>query len=231
MIKVSNVLFVLFLICFTTSKQLQGQVARLPLKESKQKIAELINEMIPKETREALEKEGLLEKNFTKEVYSTVVEDMTNDELLAQAKQQKTQEKKKAPKIDIKTCKEATELIEYVLSDNETEQSEQDDKNGETAVVKTYKITTIRKPEQEYPKSLKIYHLKIKKNKSFHSLRKLLTLHRILKYSNLYRNNKTKLNLKSQLNNPRLQLKNPSYLLNLRPPLNSLKSKMIRKLN
>ena len=151
MIKVSNVLFVLFLICFTTSKQLQGQVARLPLKESKQKIAELINEMIPKETREALEKEGLLEKNFTKEVYSTVVEDMTNDGLLAQAKQQKTQEKKKAPKIDIKTCKEATELIEYVLSDNETEQSEQDDKNGETAVVKTYKITTIRKPEQEYP--------------------------------------------------------------------------------
>ena len=63
--------------------------------------------MIPKETREALEKEGLLEKNFTKEVYSTVVEDMTNDGLLAQAKQQKTQEKKKAPKIDIKTCKEA----------------------------------------------------------------------------------------------------------------------------
>ena len=74
MIKVSNVLFVLFLICFTTSKQLQGQVARLPLKESKQKIAELINEMIPKETREALEKEGLLEKNFTKEVFSTVVD-------------------------------------------------------------------------------------------------------------------------------------------------------------
>ena len=80
MVKVSNVLFVIFLIGVTASKQLQGQAATLSLK-SKQKIADLINEMIPKETREALQKEGLLEKNFTDKVYSTVIEEMTNEEM------------------------------------------------------------------------------------------------------------------------------------------------------
>ena len=62
------------MIGFTASKQLQGQAATLSLK-SKQKIADLINEMIPKETREALQKEGLLEKDFTYKVYSTVIEE------------------------------------------------------------------------------------------------------------------------------------------------------------
>ena len=153
MVKVSNVLFVLFLIGFTTSKQLQGQIATLSLKDSKQKIEELINEMIPKETREALQKEGLLDKNFTNEVFSTVIEDMTNDGLLSQAKQQqKIQEKKQTSKADLK---EAKELIEYVLSDNITEHSKEQDKNGETGIRNKYKMT-IRKPvlvkeEEEYP--------------------------------------------------------------------------------
>lgn len=153
MVKVSNVLFVIFLIGFTASKQLQGQAATLSLK-SKQKIADLINEMIPKETREALQKEGLLEKNFTDKVYSTVIEEMTNDGLLSQAKQQQTQDKKQTPKADFNTMKEATELIEYVLSDNVTEHSEEQDKNGETSIRNKIKIA-IRKPEQvkeeEYP--------------------------------------------------------------------------------
>ena len=153
MVKVSNVLFVIFLIGFTASKQLQGQAATLSLK-SKQKIADLINEMIPKETREALQKEGLLEKNFTDKVYSTVVEEMTNDGLLSQAKQQQIQDKKQTPKADFNTMKEATELIEYVLSDNVTEHSEEQDKDGETDVRNKIKIA-IRKPEQvkeeEYP--------------------------------------------------------------------------------
>lgn len=78
MINISNVLFVLFLFCFVTPKQLQGQSLRLPVKDIKEKIAELINEMIPKETREALQAEGLLEQNFTKELYTTVVDDITN---------------------------------------------------------------------------------------------------------------------------------------------------------
>ena len=153
MVKVSNVLFVIFLIGFTASKQLQGQAATLSLK-SKQKIADLINEMIPKETREALQKEGLLEKNFTDKVYSTVVEEMTNDGLLSQAKQQQIQDKKQTPKADFNTMKEATELIEYVLSDNVTEHSEEQDKDGETDIRNKIKIA-IRKPEQvkeeEYP--------------------------------------------------------------------------------
>ena len=153
MVKVSNVLFVIFLIGFTASKQLQGQAATLSLK-SKQKIADLINEMIPKETREALQKEGLLEKNFTDKVYSTVIEEMTNDGLLSQAKQQQTQDKKQTPKADFNTMKEATELIEYVLSDNVTEHSEEQDKDGETGIRNKIKIA-IRKPEQvkeeEYP--------------------------------------------------------------------------------
>lgn len=153
MVKVSNVLFVIFLIGFTASKQLQGQAATLSLK-SKQKIADLINEMIPKETREALQKEGLLEKNFTDKVYSTVVEEMTNDGLLSQAKQQQIQDKKQTPKADFNTMKEATELIEYVLSDNVTEHSEEQDKDGETSIRNKIKIA-IRKPEQvkeeEYP--------------------------------------------------------------------------------
>ena len=153
MVKVSNVLFVIFLIGFTASKQLQGQAATLSLK-SKQKIADLINEMIPKETREALQKEGLLEKNFTDKVYSTVVEEMTNDGLLSQAKQQQIQDKKQTPKADFNTMKEATELIEYVLSDNVTEHSEEQDKDGETGIRNKIKIA-IRKPEQvkeeEYP--------------------------------------------------------------------------------
>ena len=153
MVKVSNVLFVIFLIGFTASKQLQGQAATLSLK-SKQKIADLINEMIPKETREALQKEGLLEKNFTDKVYSTVIEEMTNDGLLSQAKQQQIQDKKQTPKADFNTMKEATELIEYVLSDNVTEHSEEQDKNGETSIRNKIKIA-IRKPEQvkeeEYP--------------------------------------------------------------------------------
>ena len=153
MVKVSNVLFVIFLIGFTASKQLQGQAATLSLK-SKQKIADLINEMIPKETREALQKEGLLEKNFTDKVYSTVIEEMTNDGLLSQAKQQQTQDKKQTPKADFNTMKEATELIEYVLSDNVTEHSEEQDKDGETSIRNKIKIA-IRKPEQvkeeEYP--------------------------------------------------------------------------------
>ena len=153
MVKVSNVLFVIFLIGFTASKQLQGQAATLSLK-SKQKIADLINEMIPKKTREALQKEGLLEKNFTDKVYSTVIEEMTNDGLLSQAKQQQTQDKKQTPKADFNTMKEATELIEYVLSDNVTEHSEEQDKDGETDIRNKIKIA-IRKPEQvkeeEYP--------------------------------------------------------------------------------
>ena len=153
MVKVSNVLFVIFLIGFTASKQLQGQAATLSLK-SKQKISDLINEMIPKETREALQKEGLLEKNFTDKVYSTVIEEMTNDGLLSQAKQQQTQDKKQTPKADFNTMKEATELIEYVLSDNVTEHSEEQDKDGETDIRNKIKIA-IRKPEQvkeeEYP--------------------------------------------------------------------------------
>ena len=153
MVKVSNVLFVIFLIGFTASKQLQGQAATLSLK-SKQKIADLINEMIPKETREALQKEGLLEKNFTDKVYSTVIEEMTNDGLLSQAKQQQIQDKKQTPKADFNTMKEATELIEYVLSDNVTEHSEEQDKDGETSIRNKIKIA-IRKPEQvkeeEYP--------------------------------------------------------------------------------
>ena len=153
MVKVSNVLFVIFLIGFTASKQLQGQAATLSLK-SKQKIADLINEMIPKETREALQKEGLLEKNFTDKVYSTVIEEMTNDGLLSQAKQQQIQDKKQTPKADFNTMKEATELIEYVLSDNVTEHSEEQDKDGETGIRNKIKIA-IRKPEQvkeeEYP--------------------------------------------------------------------------------
>ena len=153
MVKVSNVLFVIFLIGFTASKQLQGQAATLSLK-SKQKIADLINEMIPKKTREALQKEGLLEKNFTDKVYSTVVEEMTNDGLLSQAKQQQIQDKKQTPKADFNTMKEATELIEYVLSDNVTEHSEEQDKDGETSIRNKIKIA-IRKPEQvkeeEYP--------------------------------------------------------------------------------
>ena len=153
MVKVSNVLFVIFLIGFTASKQLQGQAATLSLK-SKQKIADLINEMIPKETREALQKEGLLEKNFTDKVYSTVIEEMTNDGLLSQAKQQQIQDKKQTPKADFNTMKEATELIEYVLSDNVTEHSEEQDKDGETDIRNKIKIA-IRKPEQvkeeEYP--------------------------------------------------------------------------------
>ena len=153
MVKVSNVLFVIFLIGFTASKQLQGQAATLSLK-SKQKIADLINEMIPKETREALQKEGLLEKDFTDKVYSTVIEEMTNDGLLSQAKQQQTQDKKQTPKADFNTMKEATELIEYVLSDNVTEHSEEQDKDGETGIRNKIKIA-IRKPEQvkeeEYP--------------------------------------------------------------------------------
>ena len=153
MVKVSNVLFVIFLIGFTASKQLQGQAATLSLK-SKQKIADLINEMIPKETREALQKEGLLEKNFTDKVYSTVIEEMTNDGLLSQAEQQQTQDKKQTPKADFNTMKEATELIEYVLSDNVTEHSEEQDKDGETSIRNKIKIA-IRKPEQvkeeEYP--------------------------------------------------------------------------------
>ena len=110
--------------------------------------------MIPKETREALEKEGLLEKNFTDKVYSTVIEEMTNDGLLSQAKQQQTQDKKQTPKADFNTMKEATELIEYVLSDNVTEHSEEQDKDGETSIRNKIKIA-IRKPEQvkeeEYP--------------------------------------------------------------------------------
>ena len=153
MVKVSNVLFVIFLIGFTASKQLQGQAATLSLK-SKQKIADLINEMIPKETREALQKEGLLEKNFTDKVYSTVIEEMTNDGLLSQAKQQQIQDKKQTPKADFNTMKEATELIKYVLSDNVTEHSEEQDKDGETGIRNKIKIA-IRKPEQvkeeEYP--------------------------------------------------------------------------------
>lgn len=153
MVKVSNVLFVIFLIGFTASKQLQGQAATLSLK-SKQKIADLINEMIPKETREALQKEGLLEKNFTDKVYSTVIEEMTDDGLLSQAKQQQIQDKKQTPKADFNTMKEATELIEYVLSDNVTEHSEEQDKDGETGIRNKIKIA-IRKPEQvkeeEYP--------------------------------------------------------------------------------
>lgn len=153
MVKVSNVLFVIFLIGFTASKQLQGQAATLSLK-SKQKIADLINEMIPKKTREALQKEGLLEKNFTDKVYSTVIEEMTNDGLLSQAKQQQIQDKKQTPKADFNTMKEATELIEYVLSDNVTEHSEEQDKDGETDIRNKIKIA-IRKPEQvkeeEYP--------------------------------------------------------------------------------
>ena len=153
MVKVSNVLFVIFLIGFTASKQLQGQAATLSLK-SKQKIADLINEMIPKETREALQKEGLLEKDFTDKVYSTVIEEMTNDGLLSQAKQQQIQDKKQTPKADFNTMKEATELIEYVLSDNVTEHSEEQDKDGETSIRNKIKIA-IRKPEQvkeeEYP--------------------------------------------------------------------------------
>ena len=153
MVKVSNVLFVIFLIGFTASKQLQGQAATLSLK-SKQKIADLINEMIPKKTREALQKEGLLEKDFTDKVYSTVIEEMTNDGLLSQAKQQQTQDKKQTPKADFNTMKEATELIEYVLSDNVTEHSEEQDKDGETGIRNKIKIA-IRKPEQvkeeEYP--------------------------------------------------------------------------------
>ena len=153
MVKVSNVLFVIFLIGFTASKQLQGQAATLSLK-SKQKIADLINEMIPKETREALQKEGLLEKDFTNKVYSTVIEEMTNDGLLSQAKQQQIQDKKQTPKADFNTMKEATELIEYVLSDNVTEHSEEQDKDGETGIRNKIKIA-IRKPEQvkeeEYP--------------------------------------------------------------------------------
>ena len=153
MVKVSNVLFVIFLIGFTASKQLQGQAATLSLK-SKQKIADLINEMIPKKTREALQKEGLLEKNFTDKVYSTVIEEMTNDGLLSQAKQQQIQDKKQTPKADFNTMKEATELIEYVLSDNVTEHSEEQDKDGETGIRNKIKIA-IRKPEQvkeeEYP--------------------------------------------------------------------------------
>ena len=153
MVKVSNVLFVIFLIGFTASKQLQGQAATLSLK-SKQKIADLINEMIPKETREALQKEGLLEKNFTDKVYSTVIEEMTNDGLISQAKQQQIQDKKQTPKADFNTMKEATELIEYVLSDNVTEHSEEQDKDGETSIRNKIKIA-IRKPEQvkeeEYP--------------------------------------------------------------------------------
>ena len=153
MVKVSNVLFVIFLIGFTASKQLQGQAATLSLK-SKQKIADLINEMIPKKTREALQKEGLLEKNFTDKVYSTVIEEMTNDGLLSQAKQQQIQDKKQTPKADFNTMKEATELIEYVLSDNVTEHSEEQDKDGKTSIRNKIKIA-IRKPEQvkeeEYP--------------------------------------------------------------------------------
>ena len=153
MVKVSNVLFVIFLIGFTASKQLQGQAATLSLK-SKQKIADLINEMIPKKTREALQKEGLLEKDFTDKVYSTVIEEMTNDGLLSQAKQQQIQDKKQTPKADFNTMKEATELIEYVLSDNVTEHSEEQDKDGETGIRNKIKIA-IRKPEQvkeeEYP--------------------------------------------------------------------------------
>ena len=153
MVKVSNVLFVIFLIGFAASKQLQGQAATLSLK-SKQKIADLINEMIPKKTREALQKEGLLEKNFTDKVYSTVIEEMTNDGLLSQAKQQQIQDKKQTPKADFNTMKEATELIEYVLSDNVTEDSEEQDKDGETGIRNKIKIA-IRKPEQvkeeEYP--------------------------------------------------------------------------------
>ena len=153
MVKVSNVLFVIFLIGFTASKQLQGQAATLSLK-SKQKIADLINEMIPKKTREALQKEGLLEKNFTDKVYSTVIEEMTNDGLISQAKQQQIQDKKQTPKADFNTMKEATELIEYVLSDNVTEHSEEQDKDGETDIRNKIKIA-IRKPEQvkeeEYP--------------------------------------------------------------------------------
>ena len=153
MVKVSNVLFVIFLIGFTASKQLQGQAATLSLK-SKQKIADLINEMIPKETREALQKEGLLEKDFTDKVYSTVIEEMTNDGLLSQAKQQQIQDKKQTPKADFNTMKEATELIEYVLSDNVTEHSEEQDKDGKTSIRNKIKIA-IRKPEQvkeeEYP--------------------------------------------------------------------------------
>ena len=153
MVKVSNVLFVIFLIGFTASKQLQGQAATLSLK-SKQKIADLINEMIPKKTREALQKEGLLEKNFTDKVYSTVIEEMTNDGLISQAKQQQIQDKKQTPKADFNTMKEATELIEYVLSDNVTEHSEEQDKDGETGIRNKIKIA-IRKPEQvkeeEYP--------------------------------------------------------------------------------
>ena len=153
MVKVSNVLFVIFLIGFTASKQLQGQAATLSLK-SKQKIADLINEMIPKKTREALQKEGLLEKNFTDKVYSTVIEEMTNDGLLSQAKQQQIQDKKQTPKADFNTMKEATELIEYVLSDNVTEHSEEQDKDGKTGIRNKIKIA-IRKPEQvkeeEYP--------------------------------------------------------------------------------
>lgn len=153
MVKVSNVLFVIFLIGFTASKQLQGQAATLSLK-SKQKITDLINKMIPKETREALQKEGLLEKNFTDKVYSTVIEEMTNDGLLSQAKQQQIQDKKQTPKADFNTMKEATELIEYVLSDNVTEHSEEQDKDGETGLRNKIKIA-IRKPEQvkeeEYP--------------------------------------------------------------------------------
>ena len=153
MVKVSNVLFVIFLIGFTASKQLQGQAATLSLK-SKQKIADLINEMIPKKTREALQKEGLLEKNFTDKVYSTVIEEMTNDGLISQAKQQQIQDKKQTPKADFNTMKEATELIEYVLSDNVTEHSEEQDKDGKTGIRNKIKIA-IRKPEQvkeeEYP--------------------------------------------------------------------------------
>ena len=148
MINISNVLFVLFLFCFVTPKQLQGQSLRLPVKDTKEKIAELINEMIPK----ALQAEGLLEQNFTKKLYTTVVDDITNNGLLAQAKKQQT--KVQAPKVDLKTIKEARELIETVLSDNVTEQSKENDKNGETAIRKRYKMI-IRKPEQikeeQYP--------------------------------------------------------------------------------
>ena len=75
---------------------------------------------------------------------------MTNDGLISQAKQQQIQDKK----ADFNTMKEATELIEYVLSDNVTEHSEEQDKDGETDIRNKIKIA-IRKPEQvkeeEYP--------------------------------------------------------------------------------
>ena len=223
MIKVSNVLFVLFLFCFATSKQLQGQT--LPLKESKQKIAEMINEMIPKETREALEKEGLLEKNFTKEVFSTVVDDMTSDGLLAQAKHQKTQEKKKVPKLDLKTCKEATELIEYVLSDNDTEQSEEYDKNGETAVIKTYIITTIKNPEQEeYPQEPEDLPTDDKKEQVISQSEKPINTTQDIEIQEPLQQEQNK-------TQPQIPIEQPQFPSQPRPRLSSPKPKRIRKLN